>query len=308
MTDLEIKRQLDDRDIAEVEHLLDRVRGADGHQPIDEHRWVDAAHGGRSDFAGLVLREAGHDHLVAYAQVTRGTKSWAIDLVIDPHHRYDALDIAPRLLGEAVDVIRAEGGGHVHYWVYEPTAAHTRIAAEVGLRTGRDLWQMRVPLPVDETTDLVTRPFEPGRDEGAWLEVNNAAFDWHPEQGSWTLDDLRDREQEPWFDPAGFLVHERDGRMAGFCWTKIHPEDPMSGQEALGEIYVIATHPDFHGLGLGRALCVAGLTHLSDSVRIGMLYVDSDNEPAVGLYRKLGFEVHHTDRAFVGDLPSAGAH
>lgn len=302
MADLVIKRELDDRAVAEVEHLIDRVRSADGHQPMDEHRWVDAAHGGRSEFAGLVLSEPGHDHLLAYAQVTRGTKSWAIDLVIDPHHRYDALEIAPRLLGEAAEVIRSAGGGHVHYWVYEPTEAHQRIAAAVGLEPGRDLWQMRVPLPLAETTDLVTRQFEPGRDEAAWLEVNNAAFDWHPEQGGWTMDDLLARQQEPWFDPEGFLVHERDGRMAGFCWTKIHPADEFR-PEALGEIYVIAAHPDFHGLGLGRALTVAGLAHLSQTVSTGMLYVDADNEPAVALYEKLGFEVHHTDRAFVGDLP-----
>ncbi len=309
MADLEIKRHLDDRDVAEVEHLIERVRAADGHQPMDEHRWVDAAHGGRSEFAGLVLSEQGHDHLLAYAQVTQGTGSWAIDLVIDPHHRYDALEIAPRLLGEAADLIRAEGGGHVHYWVYEPTEAHTRIAAAVGLEAGRDLWQMRVPLPLPDTVDLSTRPFEIGRDEDAWLEVNNAAFDWHPEQGGWTKKDLVDRQKEHWFDPAGFLVHERDGRMAGFCWTKIHPADEERPDEghgaALGEIYVVAAHPDFHGIGLGKALTVAGLDHLSRSVDTGMLYVDADNEAAVGLYRKLGFVVHHTDRAFVGDLPSS---
>jgi mycothiol synthase len=300
MADLEIKRSLDEGDVREVERLIDRVRAADGHQPIDEHRWIDAAHGGRADFAGLVLREAGHDHLVAYSQVTRGPQSWAIDLLVDPHHRYDALTIAPRLLGEAVDVIAGEGGGHVHWWVYEATEAHTRIADEVGLAPGRDLWQMRVPLPLDETTDLPTRPFEVGHDEQAWLEVNNAAFDWHPEQGDWTLDDIRSRQHEPWFDPEGFLLHERDGRLAGFCWTKVHLGE--DGRPELGEIYVIAVHPDFHGLGLGRHLTVAGLAHLARTTDTGMLYVDASNEPAIGLYRTLGFTVHHTDRAYVGDV------
>jgi len=293
-------------DIAAVSELLDLAEAADGHRPLGDHQWLDLAERGRKGFAGLVAWEPGHDHPVAYAHVARGPSSWAIELVIDPHHRYEALSIGPELLTAAEDVIAGDGGGHVHLWVYKPTDAHDRIAAEAGLRRGRDLYQMRVPLPLDEQWELEVRPFVPEQDEDAWLEVNNRAFEWHPEQGGWDVETLREREGEPWFDASGFLLHERPGangkaRLAGFCWTKVHADhDPP-----LGEIYVIAVDPDFHGLGLGRALVLAGLDHLArEGLQLGMLYVDAANQPAVKLYEKLGFTVHHVDRAYVGDVPA----
>jgi mycothiol synthase len=263
------------------------------------------AQGGRSSFAGLVAWEPGHDHPVAYAQVSRGrTSSWALDLAIDPHHRYDARSIAPELLGAALEVIAEEGGGHVHLWVHQPTATHDEIARVVGLQRGRDLLQLRLPLPVAgfDVPALDVRPFVVGRDEDAWLTVNNRAFDWHPEQGAWTLDELVAREAEAWFDPEGFLLHEQDGVLAGFVWTKVHADhDPP-----LGEIYVIAVDPDFHGHGLGRALTLVGLDHLHRAgLHHGMLYVDAGNEPAVKLYEHLGFTQDHVDRAYTGDVAPA---
>jgi mycothiol synthase len=170
-----------------------------------------------------------------------------------------------------------------------------RVATEAGLVLVREVLQLRRPLPMEETASLEVRPFRPGTDDEAFLEVNNRAFRWHPDQSDWTLDDLRRSEAEPWFDPEGFLLHERDGRLAGFCWTKIHPA--TDDEPALGEIYVIATDPDFTGIGLGRALTLAGLDHLAGKgLRVGMLHVEGTNEPALGLYRKLGFTLRSAHR------------
>lgn len=179
-------------------------------------------------------------------------------------------------------------------WVSRPTPEDDAAAAAEGLRWERDLYRMIRPLPVDEPFDLDVRTFVVGRDEQAWLEVNNRAFEAHPEQGGWDRATLEARIAEPWFDPEGFFLHELGDRLAGFCWTKVH------AAEGLGEIYVIATDPDFAGKGLGRQLVPAGLDHLARrGLRTGMLYVDAANERAVRLYADMGFTVEGVDRAYV---------
>jgi mycothiol synthase len=141
----------------------------------------------------------------------------------------------------------------------------------------------------------------PGKDDAAWLDVNNRAFSWHPEQGGWTLADLHARLEEPWVDLGGFLVHERDERIVGFCWTKVHPDaDPP-----LGEIFIIAVDPNYGTHGLGRQLAIAGLEYLAGrGLPVGMLYVEADNAPARKLYDRLGFSTHHSKRWWRRDLQS----
>jgi mycothiol synthase len=175
------------------------------------------------------------------------------------------------------------------------TAEHDELAAEAGLTLVREVLQVRCPLPAPDPAPIEVRAFRSGLDDEAFLAVNNRAFAWHPDQSGWTADQLRAAEAEPWFDPEGFLLHERDGRLAGFCWTKVHPATDTD--PALGEIYVIAVDPDFHGLGLGRALTLVGLRHLSDAgLEHGMLHVESTNDVARALYADIGFTPHSSHR------------
>lgn len=297
---LEVKRQMGRGDIAAVSELLAVAAAHDRHPALGDHQWLDLVHGGRRGFAGLVAWEPGHDHPVGYAQVSRGSGSWSLEYVIDPHHRQTGAGIGLDLVRAALDVVAEQGGGHVHLWVHHADEADDALAAEVGLTRGRELYQMQLPLPLaGEVQGLPTRTFVPGQDERVWLEVNNRAFSWHPEQGGWDLDTILERESEAWFDPEGFLLHERDGRLAAFCWTKVHDQH----EPPLGEIYVIAVDPDFQGEHLGRPMVVSGLEWLArKGLRVGMLYVDADNTNAVKLYRDMGFEVEHSDQAYVGDI------
>ena len=240
------------------------------------------------------------DRAAARVRVDHGGRRWDFQLTYerDP----DGRDAATAALAAAIERVREGGGGRAHLWISRPEEADDRMAAAAGLTPERDLWELRRPLPVGEAWELDTRAFVVGRDEAAWVEVNNRAFAWHAEQSGWTLADVRAREAESWFDPAGFLLHEVDGRLAGFCWTKVHAEhDPP-----LGEIYVIAVDPAFHGRGLGRALTLAGLDHLAGrGLTMGMLYVDADNTPATRLYEDLGFTLDHVDRAYAADVGPA---
>jgi mycothiol synthase len=204
-------------------------------------------------------------------------------------------------LAQAVQEVRDHGGGRLVLWVERVEDELDAAATAAGMARWRDLLQMRCPLPA-APTDLPVRAFTPA-DADAFLEVNNRAFSWHPEQGGMTHEALAERMAEPWFDADGFLLHEREGRLAGFCWTKVHPADPALGDPPMGEIYAIAIDPDFHGQGLGKPMTLAGLAWLAaQGLAVGMLYVESDNHPAVRTYERIGFTVHHVDRAYTLDL------
>ncbi len=298
---IETRRELDDDEFDLVERFLADAADHDGFRPLSDHLRLELLERRGAGFAAMLAIDQG-DRILGYAQLARANLSTTIELVIAPDHRAGAPDLAPQLLRAALASVAADGGGTVHWWVHRPQPVADAIAAEVGLTLGRRLMQMRRTLPIGETTSVDTRAFVVGHDEPEWLRVNNAAFHDHPEQGGWTTDTLRQRQAEAWFDPAGFRLHERDGRLAAFCWTKVHSDTTPP----MGEIYVIAVDPQFHGLGLGRALTVAGLTHLADrGLTVGMLHVDASNTAAHSLYERLGFSIHHTDNAYVGHVADA---
>lgn len=133
--------------------------------------------------------------------------------------------------------------------------------------------------------------------DSAVLRVNNAAFSWHPEQGGWSLETLRERMSVDWFDPAGFFVALEPGeplRLLGFHWTKNVPV--ADGDEPLGEVYVVGVDPSAQGRGLGRRLTAVGIAYLEgrgiDEVE---LYVEGDNASALRAYEKLGFRTTKRD-------------
>jgi mycothiol synthase len=294
----QVLRDFAPADVARVRTLVDDVAATTGIVPLGDDAWtgMHAAQGrdrGLLDASGDAYAHLAHHH----------AGEWLLELAV----RTGTPDRRADLLARALELVADEGGGHVTYWVHGAADADDEHARGAGFVPERELLQMRVALPLSDPPrwpdDVTVRTFVPGEDEAAWVEVNNRAFAGHPEQGAWTVDMLRAREQEPWFDPEGFLLaFDADG-LAGSCWTKVHPVRPPREPDALGEIYVIGADPSRHGRGLGRALTAGGLASLAArGIKVGMLFVDAANDAAVRLYRSLGFTTTRTDRAYGLDV------
>ena len=277
-----------------VARLLEAERAGGSPNRLEPERWESLVTRGAAGFGAWLVSVDDGPTAYVHARPVGDPPEWELAMVTGDRSG-ESLTVARPALAAGLDHVAGNGGGPVELWVSASTPAYDRVLGDLGLHAYRSVLQLRRPLPVDEPWSVDVRPFRPGQDEQRWLAVNNRAFAWHPEQGGWTLEDLRQRMSETWFDPAGFLLHERDSRLAGFCWTKVHRDTAPP----MGEIYVIAVDPDFGGRGLGRELTLAGLSRLSEQeLAVGMLYVDSDNEPARRLYERMGFTIDHADRAY----------
>lgn len=299
---------------AELERLESAYEGAAGHPALGDavHRSLSHPSPGAASFVTSAAptasgRWAGFVHVAPGEN--DGTGAWEAGIVVARDAPDRAATTAALLEAAAAHAAANRAPGMV-VWIPGAGADERAGATGAGFSEQRALMQLRVPIPPAEApawpAGTTVRAFRPGADDDAWLAVNNRAFSDHPDQGAWTRATLEGRRREPWFDPDGFLLAEDADGLAGFCWTKVHP--PTAHDPALGEIYVIGVEPSRQGRGLGRALVLAGLHSLAGrGPRVGMLYVDSANRAATGLYRALGFREHRTDRAFATTTAPAGA-
>lgn len=289
---------------ASIGHLLAEVGRAERRPALSDHLLLDLRDGGGEGFVAVVASADASSDPIAYAQASRANDGHVVEMVIGSAARPHVATIARGLLDRVTRAVAGSGGESLNWWIHGD-AALARVAEGSGFVETRRLHQMRMPLPAERSADVVTRAFVVGQDEESWVEVNNRAFAGHGEQGGWTTATLRLREAEPWFDPEGFRIHDRDGRMAAFCWTKVH--DPTEYEpDRIGEIYVIAVDPDFHGLGLGPQLTLAGLDHLAAlGITTASLYVDAGNTTAVTMYERLGYRIHSTSVMYHAEIPPA---
>ncbi len=299
MAGLEIERRqrLSADEVAQVTRLVDEVTEADGVRPLSEHVMLHLRYGGDTPARNLLgwLDSDNGRALAGYAHldVTDPVDGASAELAVAPGLRRAGFG------RQLVGALLAETDGRLRLWAHGEQPAAAALAGSMGFARDRILWQLRrslyAPLPAPELPPEVTvRTFVVGQDEERWAVVNNRAFAGHPDQGHWTVEDVRQREREPWFDPAGFFLAERrsgpDVQLVGFHWTKVHGADDGHGHQPIGEVYVVGVDPSAQGQGLGPALTLVGLRHLrSRGLSSVLLYVDDTNTGAIKVYERLGF-------------------
>jgi mycothiol synthase len=292
---LAVRRRLDDATLAAVEALLEAATEVDGVAPASEQALLRLR-----DASGIRhLMVELDDEVVGYAQLD--PVSGSAELTVRPDRRRRGAGRA--LMTGLVEIMAGQRGDMgLKVWAHGDLPAAAALAASTGFARARSLWLMSRPLaeslPAPRVPDsVVVGTFTPGVDDEEWVALNGRVFTDHPEQGRLTVADLRQRIAEPWFDPAGFFVARRAGRMVGYHWTKIH-------DASTGEVYVVGVDAAERGSGLGEALTLIGLEHLrSQGVPNGILYVDEDNVAAVRLYDKLGFSKAAVDVMYARELP-----
>ena len=272
--------------------LINAATAQDGTPPISEHIILHLRHGGDKSDSHLIMEQ--DNKVIAYAHIdaTDLVAGPSVELVVHPDHRKSGL--GKELLSKSKEIC----GAKMRLWAHGDLSAAQKLADENGFERIRTVIQMRKSLADLSTNqhNFAIRTFLPGLDNEEWLALNNKVFKNHPEQGAWSLKDLQTRLAESWFDPAGFFVATQDNKLIGFTWTKIHgghshKHDDQTEQhdhDPIGEIYITAVATS--GTGLGKVLTQTALAYLkANGLITAMLYVDSDNEVALNLYKSLGF-------------------
>lgn len=161
--------------------------------------------------------------------------------------------------------------------------------------------------------------------EESWIAANNQAFSWHPEQGGWDRDRLHRSMEAEWYDPQDVIflwdvgaagssaaaagssaagggssagaadapgaAVDKQPVLAGFHWTKWHGVAAET-DTATGEVYVIALASEYQGRGLSGYLLRRGIKQMvNKGATEVILYVEKDNESAVRVYEKSGFDI-----------------
>lgn len=283
--------------------FLAAVEASTGAEALSERKRLDLATPGPGSFGIEVLH---HGRLIGYARVIASMtapETWTLEIAERPEHRR----LVEQHVLDELDTLAEQRQPHSITW-WLPDGSQAALAISRGFEHSRELLEMTRPLigfvSASAPAGVRIRPFIGTDSECSELvRVNNAAFDGHPEQGAWGIDDFLRRRQSPWFDAADLLLGWIDQRLVGFCWLKTLRSG--ADGDAHVELYALAVDPSAGVRGLGRALTTSAFADAAARRGGGVasLFVDASNERALRLYQSLGFQTSRRRCALMRQEP-----
>jgi len=202
-----------------------------------------------------------------------------------------------RLFAAGLNLAANAGWDEILLYVPQAGAGHA-FAGAMGMTYRSSMWLMYlapetvVPQP-SLPTDVVARTFGEWLPLERYVDLLNATFADHPSPVSWTLPQIEYAHSQPRFDASSItLVSPADRPEDPIAFVRAPMGPPEPGDAApVGEIGLVGVLPQWRGRGLGRELLRWGVAQLRarGAGRI-KLSVEAENELALGLYRRTGFE------------------
>ncbi len=234
------------------------------------------------------------------------------DLRVHPAHRRRGH--GRRLFDAALVRIAERGEAAITLHVPTHLPASVAFAHAVGLAYRSSLWQFRlaaetaVRAPVIPD-DLVLSSWTDDIDVEAFVAFATAAWEGHPSPLGLTPELARLVAELPSFDPTGIcLVAEASApaHKIAFAKVEIRPGEDGVPTGWIGQIGVLPAH---RGRGLGRMLLEWSVAYLRRHGAVGIdLAVEAENELALGLYRRSGFEPDVAWQHWVKPVAPIAAH
>lgn len=164
-------------------------------------------------------------------------------------------------------------------------ADHIFFAEERGFELDDEWTIVHLSRKLDQTIDVPNLPegfsFRLLRGEAeveAYVQLHQTAFNSKAMQVAWRDRSLRMPQYQADLDL--FIVNEQDQPVA-FCIGWMHPTNPV------GQIEPLGVHPDYHQIGLGRAILLEGLRRLqAHGATTAQIDSYKFNDPALSLYQR----------------------
>jgi mycothiol synthase len=154
---------------------------------------------------------------------------------------------------------------------------------------------------MDKSKMLSLRSFVVGKDEELWTDITARAHADDPDYVALTVEQLRETEKKPDFDPDCRYFAEMNGAMVG----RVSLEIDRKRTDNKGFIWDIAIVPEYRKRGIGSSLVRKALLLLKDrSVKIVETRFEDTNDAAKALAESYSFQQTRSSSRMEASLAS----